>query len=119
VTRADADAEALSGAGQWWTGLADALAEIGRRVGRLSAEITQDWPDGRGQEWVERTAHLGHDLGREARAAAELGESYARQAADPYRWDPPPARHTGVRLGSTEARRTDDERGMRIAELPD
>lgn len=114
-----ADVKALSCAGQWWTGLADALAEIGRQVGRLSEEITHDWPDGRGLEWVERTARLGHELGREAGAAAELGEAYARQAADPYRWDPPPARHPGIRLGGTEARRVDDERGMRIAELPE
>jgi hypothetical protein len=106
-------------------GLGDALAEVGRRVRRLSEQIAQDWPDGRGHEWVQRTARLGNELGREAAAAVELGEAYARQAADPPAWGSVPpvvghaARHAGVRLGGTEAERVDDGRGMRIAQLPD
>jgi hypothetical protein len=64
---------------------------------------------------------LGSLLGREASTAAELGESYARQAADaptpPFPVTGGTGRRTGMRLGGTDAQRADDERGMRIAEL--
>jgi hypothetical protein len=113
------DVEALSRTARWWAELGDALADMGRRVGRLSEQIGHDWPDGRGHEWAERVVRLGQELGREAVAAAELGEAYARQAADPVRWGvPPPPRSPGMRLGGTEAQRADSERGIRIAELP-
>jgi hypothetical protein len=112
------DVEILSHTARWWADLGDALADVGRRVGRLSEQIGHDWPDGRGLEWAERVVRLGKELGREAGAAAELGESYARQAADPVRWGLPPPRSPGMRLGGTEAQRADSERGMRIAQLP-
>ena len=91
---------------------------MGRRVGRLSEQIGHDWPDGRGLEWAERVVRLGQELSREAGSAAELGEAYARQAADPVRWGLPLPRSPGMRLGGTEAQRADSERGMRIAQLP-
>jgi hypothetical protein len=119
------DADALDLVARSCAGLGDALAEVGRRVRLLSEQIAHDWPDGRGHEWVQRTARLGHELGREAAAAVELGEAYARQAADPSAWGAlppvvgPAARHAGIRLGGTEAQRVDEGRGMRIAQLPD
>jgi hypothetical protein len=112
------DVETLSRTARWWAELGDALADMGRRVGRLSEQICHDWPDGRGHEWAERVVRLGQELGREAGAAAELGEAYARQAADPVRWCLPPPHPPGMRLGGTAAQRADSERGMRIAQLP-
>jgi hypothetical protein len=113
-----ADADTLSRTARWWAELGDTLADMGRRVGRLSEQIGHDWPDGRGHEWAERVVRLGQELGREAGAAAELAEAYARQAGDPVRWGLPPPRSPGMRLGGTEAQRADSERGMRIAQIP-
>ncbi|GAA1188330.1 hypothetical protein [Pseudonocardia alaniniphila] len=112
------DVETLSRTARWWADLGDALADMGRRVGRLSEQIGHDWPDGRGLEWAERVVRLGQELGREAGSAAELGEAYARQAADPVRLGLPSSRLPGMRLGGTAAQRADSERGMRIAQLP-
>ncbi|WP_433289770.1 hypothetical protein ACQPZQ_40385 [Pseudonocardia sp. CA-142604] len=112
------DAETLSRTARWWAELGDTLADIGRRVGRLSEQISHDWPDGRGLEWAERVGRLGQELSREAGSAAELGEAYARQASDPVRLGLPSSRIPGMRLGGTEAQRADSERGMRIAQLP-
>jgi hypothetical protein len=119
------DADALYLIARSCAGLGDALADVGRRVRLLSEQIAHDWPDSRGHEWAQRSARLGHELGREAAAAAELGEAYARQAADPPGWGTlppvvgPAARHSVIRLGGTEAQRVDEERGMRIGQLPD
>ncbi|GAA3067099.1 hypothetical protein GCM10010464_34180 [Pseudonocardia yunnanensis] len=112
------DVETLSRTARWWAELGDALADMGRRVGRLSEQIGHDWPDGRGLEWAERVVRLGQELGREAGSAAELGEAYARQAADPAGVGLPSPRTSGMRLGGTEAQRPDSERGMRIAQFP-
>jgi hypothetical protein len=106
-------------AARWCARLAEVLGDVGRRTAELGELVAQDWSDARGREWAERTSLLGALLGREATAAAELGDAYARQAADA----PAPlfsggaGRRTGMRLGGTEAQRADDERGMRIAEL--
>ncbi|TWF78376.1 hypothetical protein FHX44_114299 [Pseudonocardia hierapolitana] len=111
----------LQEAARWGARLAEVLCDVGRRAGELAELVARDWPDPRGREWAERTSVLCSLLGREATTAAELGESYARQAADAPT-PPLPAtggagRRTGMRLGGTDAQRTDDERGMRIAEL--
>jgi hypothetical protein len=117
------DPESARRAALWCARLADGLADIGRRVGRLSQHIAGDWPDDRGRELAERSQLLHRELARHAVAAAELGEAYAHRPVDP---SPLPAitglpagrGHQGMRLGGTQASRADDERGMRIAELP-
>jgi hypothetical protein len=108
-------------AARWCARLAEVLGDVGRRTAELGELVAHDWPDARGREWAERTSLLGALLGREATAAAELGDAYARQAADA----PAPlfpgmggaGGRSGMRLGGTDAQRVDDERGMRIAEL--
>jgi hypothetical protein len=108
-------------AARWCTQLAEVLGDVGRRAAQLGELVARDWPDASGREWAERTSFLGSLLGREATAAAELGDAYARQAADtptsPFPGTGGAGRRTGMRLGGTEAQRVDDERGMRIAEL--
>jgi hypothetical protein len=109
----------LLDAARWCARLAEVLGDVGRRAVELGELVAQDWPDSRGREWAERSTLLGALLGREAAAAADLGDAYARQAGDA----PGPlfpsggGRRTGMRLGGTDAQRVDDERGMRIAEL--
>jgi hypothetical protein len=111
----------LQEAARWGARLAEVLGDVGRRAVELAELVARDWPDPRGREWAERISVLGSLLGREATAAAELGGSYARQAADapapPFPASGGAGRRTGMRLGGTDAQRTDDERGMRIAEL--
>lgn len=109
----------LLDAARWCARLAEVLGDVGRRAVELGQLVARDWPDARGRECAERASLLGALLGREATAAGELGEAYARQAADaPAPLFPGGAgRRTGMRLGGTDAQRVDDERGMRIAEL--
>jgi hypothetical protein len=108
----------LLDAARWCAQLADALGDAGRRVAQLGELVARDWEDPRGREWAERTSLLGALLGREATAAAELGEACARQAADaPTSLFSGVGRRPGMRLGGTDAQRVDEERGMRIAEL--
>ena len=109
----------LTAAAQWWTRLADVLADAGRRLGRLVEQIGHDWPDEHGRAWAERTATVRAEVGREAVVAAEVGADYARRSLDAVIGWGPAGRRPGVRLGGTEAQRVDEERGMRIAELPD
>ena len=109
-------------AAHWWTRLAEALADTGRRLGQLGEQIGRDWPDNHGQGWAERTANVRAELGREAVVAAELGAEYARRASDAEPSAPPTwssVGRPGARLAGTQAQRADEERGMRIAELPD
>ncbi len=111
----------LRDAARWCAQLAEVLGDVGRRAAQLGEQVARDWPDARGREWAERTSLLGSLLGREATAAAELGDAYARQAADAAPLHPTTGggagRRTGMRLGGTDAERVDDERGLRIAEL--
>jgi hypothetical protein len=116
VSRGDVDEQLALG--RWWSGLADVLLDAGRRIGQLAEQVGRDWPDALGQEWAERVTGARTDLCREAGTAAELGAEYARRGLDA---EPPAvgARRPGMRLGGTEADRVGEERGMRIAELPE
>lgn len=133
------DPQALRTAAHRYAGLAAALAEAGARTGGLAEQIARDWPDAHGREWAERAGRLRRELGREALAATELEEALARRARAVDQESPGPSsaiptspaspalppvagagRSTrpGMRLGGTESRREDGDRGMRIAELP-
>jgi hypothetical protein len=109
----------LADAARWCVRLAEVLGDVGRRAAELGELVGRDWPDLGGREWAERVSQLGALLGRESAAAGELGAAYAREAADAAGPLSPggAGRRTGMRLGGTDAQRTDDERGMRIAEL--
>jgi hypothetical protein len=98
---------------RWATNLADDLDDIGRRLARLAESVAADWPDQRGREWTERAARLRSELAEQAAEAGRLGD---RMAPD----DPGAAgiEQPGIRLGDTGGDRIDDERGVRIAELP-
>jgi hypothetical protein len=113
---------------RWCAELADALGDVARRVGRLAELIAVDWPDDQGRMWAERSAQLHAELERQAQAATELGRRLELAAptadADPLGSSTGSGLHAGsggrvgMRLGGTDGHRADDERGMRIAELP-
>lgn len=117
------EVDGLGGAVRWCAVLAVTLAEASARAATLADRIVHDWLDDHGREWAERTAMLHRELGRDALAAAELGNLVACRAAETSGTDLYPAvlapGRRGPRLGGTEASRADDERGMRLAQLPD
>jgi hypothetical protein len=114
---------ALHDAGRWCQRLAEVASDVERRAGQLVEQVAADWADARGREWTERADGVRAELGRVAVTAAELGETYARRAADLLAASGvagiAPGRPSGMRLGGTGAARVEDERGMRIAELPE
>ena len=106
---------------EWAVTLASALDEVAAHVGATARRLADGWPDVRGQEWTDRLLLLRHTLHREGDAAAELGRAIDRvpdDTADPAQ-DHDHALPAGPRLGSTDARRADDERGVRIPRLDD
>ena len=98
---------------RWATNLADTLDDIGRRLARLAESVAGDWPDQGGREWTERATRLRSELAEQAAVAGLLVE---RTGSD----DPGAAGagRPGIRLGDTDGYRVDEERGVRIAELP-
>lgn len=113
----------LEDACRWCERLAAVAADVGRRVRLLAEQVATDWPDARGREWANRAAGAGAELQRAADSAAELGATYARQAAALLTAaggaGAALGRPAGMRLGGTAAARVEDEHGMRIAELTD
>jgi hypothetical protein len=123
------DRDLLHTVARWCADLADVLTEVGVRVGRLAEQIGHDWPDDLGREWAGRAVLVRGELGRDAASAAELGAA-ALRSAEPDADGPTPfpapgagagrgtAPRAGMRLGGTAASRVEDDRGIRIAELP-
>lgn len=112
-------------------------------LGRVIADVEQDWLDAAGRAWVDRAVQLRRTLDREldgalaaGRLAAALVERVAEETAGrrsdgeaggvgpggpaaagvPRPWASG-QRAAGPRLGGTDAQRVDEERGMRIAQL--
>lgn len=115
--------------GPWCARLASTLGETAARFGAIVGWVGEDWSDARGREWAERATLLHRDLQLHAATATQLDERLVRAQLRPS--DDPvavveaalgaaaalAARSRGVRLGGTEGARTDQDRGMRIAEL--
>lgn len=97
----------------WSVGLAAALGTVAGEVGDLARRLGAGWPDHHGREWSERLLTLRTGLERDTDAAVRLGQAVDRVL------DGPVGPATGPRLGSTAARRADDERGVRIPRLDD
>jgi hypothetical protein len=98
---------------RWAIDPADTLDDIGRRLARLAESVLGDWPDQGGRDWTERADRLRSELAEQAAVAGRLGE---RTAPD----DPATAgtERPGIRLGDTGGYRVEEDRGVRIAELP-
>ena len=106
---------------RWGAALAATLEEITRRLTRLAESVADDWSDEHGRDWSERAVRLRHDLSEQAAAAAGLGERIEPAgvpAPGGARLAAPPTGRPGVRLGDLDGHRVDDERGVRIAQLP-
>jgi hypothetical protein len=99
----------LQRARDWSVALAAALDAVAHEVGTLAGRLAAGWPDDHGREWTERLLALRTTLERDAEAAAGFSREVERVADEPV----------GPRLGGTGARRTDDERGIRIPRLDD
>lgn len=109
--------------------LAAELVVLAARVRDVALLIAGARPDARGQVWAERAGMVHGALRREAAAAGDLGHALRRATQVAEEQDPLVAAALGgvaaglqagrVRLGGIEARRVDDETGMRIAQLPE
>lgn len=106
-------------------------------LGRLIADVEDDWLDDAGRAWAERAGLVRRALDREldaALAAARIVAAAAERLASggpisdgPPSGGPVTASDTGgppsvrggagPRLGGTAARRIDEERGMSVARL--
>lgn len=122
-----------------WAELAAALAVAAGRladglpaVARVVADVERDWLDERGREWADRASLVRAALSREFDAVLDharvVGAALDGQPADgqaprsvvsgaarPPKGGSRP--DEGPRLGGTDADRTDDVRGVRIAQL--
>lgn len=100
----------------WADSLAESVNAVVTEVDGLARRVAEGWPDPRGDAWRDRLLDLHGALRRDADAAAELGRTIERLAdaqATPSLVGSR-AERTGPRLGSTEARQVDDERGVDI-----
>ncbi len=102
----------LQRARDWSSALAAALDAAAAEAGDLAQRLAAGWPDSHGREWSERLHVLRHTLADDTAAAGRLGQAVERATDEPIG----PA-SAGPRLGGTAARRTDDERGVRIPRL--
>ncbi|MHA6792758.1 hypothetical protein ACVGVM_04440 [Pseudonocardia bannensis] len=121
------DVDALAGLERWLEGLAAELRDLASDVGRLARQVEQDWPDPQGREWLERAGLVDRELVRQAEVGAGLAQTVGRVLEQIERLEtsgPRPdvgaeSRAAGPLLGDTGGSRVVDERGVRIATLPD
>jgi hypothetical protein len=99
---------------RWTVNLTDTLDDIGRRLARLAESVAGDWPDQGGRDWTERAVRLRSELAEQAAVAGRLGG----EGTPPDGPGATGAERPGIRLGDTDGYRVDDQRGVRIAELP-
>lgn len=120
---------ALAAAARTLTVVVDRLEAILPATDALIPDVRRDWADDAGRMWVERARLVRRALAAELDAALDLSRTLAREVSDSGGqggWVPPvspmlrqPERRSGgPRLGGTDADRVDEERGVRIAELP-
>jgi hypothetical protein len=98
----------------WSESLSATLTDVVAEVDRITRRVAEGWPDPRGTAWRERLLAARTELQRDADAAAELGRMIDRLDAAGAPGVGSRTERTGPRLGSTEARRADDERGVDI-----
>jgi hypothetical protein len=114
------DGQAAEQAARWLRALGSRLDDATRLVERLAGIIDESWQDDRGRDWADRLGLVRGELAREAIAcqglaggltvvAEELASARCASAEEPW----------GPLLGDTAARRANQDRGMRIATLPD
>ena len=88
-------------------------------MARLAEAVAGDWPDaGRAGLDASGPAGCSGELARSGRRLAGLSSASRRRAGDDPAASRPGGRGPGIRLGGTDGHRADDERGVRIAELP-
>ena len=98
----------------WSESLAATLDDAVAEVEGIARRVAAGWPDPRGTAWRERLLAARTELQRDADAAAELARMIDRLDAPSPPGVGSRTERTGPRLGSTEARRADDERGVDI-----
>jgi len=119
VVGADDD-QAVEQTARWLRALGSRLDDATRLVERLAGIIDESWRDDRGHDWADRLGLVRGELAREAiachglaggltRVVEELASARCEAAEQPW----------GPLLGDTAARRANQDRGMRIATLPE
>lgn len=108
---------AAARAAELLAGLAARVHDALPALARVAADVEDAWPDALGREWTERAAMVHRALARDldalldgVRAADGIGHP-ALPAARAVRRGP------GPQLATTDADRTDDDRGMRLPTL--
>lgn len=111
----------------WGNMLATTLRTMAPHLERLVGNLQRVWPDDCGRECTERLGLLHRELDRQVLASERLARAASRVAhdlaiaaeAETAGWSSSTLRRHGPRLGGTESDRVEDDRGMRIAQLPD
>lgn len=121
--------EALDRAAERCLMLAGELVVLAARARDVALLVAGARSDEHGQAWAERAGLVHRALRREAVAAGDLGHALRRSAQAAREADLLVAgsfvgiaaglQAGRVRLGGVDARRADDEVGMRIARLPE
>lgn len=113
----DPDGTALDLTAGMLGGLAGQLRDAVSQVRGLVAAVAEDWPDPRGQAWVDRAELVHRDLDRQADEAVRLARVVERLAREVIEAAVPGP--GGPVLPGVEAVRVVPGQGMRVATLPD